>query len=64
MYESLDEEVIRNLEDMGFILYQRPATYNFSNGITSSIMFEGKKLIGVSDFRSDDFLSIGVNNNE
>ena len=64
MYESFDEEVIRNLEDRGFTLYQRPATYDFSNGITSSIMFEDEKLIGVSDFRSDDFLSIGVNKNE
>ena len=35
MYESFDEEVIRNLEARGFILYQRPATYDFSNGITS-----------------------------
>ena len=64
MYESFDEEVIRNLEARGFTLYQRPATYDFSNGITSSIMFEDEKLIGVSDFRSDDFLSIGVNKNE
>ncbi len=64
MYESFDEEVIRNLETRGFILYQRPATYDFSNGITSSIMFEDEKLIGVSDFRSDDFLSIGINKNE
>jgi len=64
MYESFDEEVIRNLEARGFILYQRPATYDFSNGITSSIMFEDEKLIGVSDFRSDDFLSIGINENE
>ena len=64
MYESFDEEVIRNLEARGFVLYQRPATYDFSNRITSSIMFEDEKLIGVSDFRSDDFLSIGVNKNE
>ncbi len=64
MYESLNEEVIKNLEARGFILYQRPATYDFSNGITSSIMFEDEKLIGVSDFRSDDFLSIGINKNE
>ncbi|MDA9730851.1 gamma-glutamyltransferase [Gammaproteobacteria bacterium] len=64
MYESFDEEVIKNLEARGFILYQRPATYDFSNGITSSIMFEDEKLIGVSDFRSDDFLSIGINKNE
>jgi len=27
-------------------------------------MFENNNLIGVSDFRSDDFLSIGVNKNE
>ena len=64
MYESFDEEVIRNLEARGFILYQRPATYDFSSGITSSIVFEDEKLIGVSDFRSDGFLSIVINENE
>ena len=30
----------------------------------TSIMFEDNNLIGVSDFRSDDFLSIGLNKNE
>ena len=64
MYEYFDEELKEKLIDMGFTLYQRPATYNFSNGITSSIMFEDDNLVGVSDFRSDDFLSIGINKNE
>ena len=61
MYEYFDDELKEKLIDMGFTLYQRPATYNFSNGITSSIMFEDDNLVGVSDFRSDDFLSIGIN---
>ena len=61
MYEYFDQELKEKLIDMGFTLYQRPATYNFSNGITSSIMFEDDNLVGVSDFRSDDFLSIGIN---
>ena len=64
MYEYFDDELIQELNKMGFILYQRPATYNFSNGISSSIMFEGNNLIGVSDYRSDDYLSIGVNKND
>ena len=53
---------MRELEQMGFNLFLRTPTYDFSNGITSSIMFENNKLIGVSDNRSDDFLSIGVIN--
>ena len=64
MYESFDDELVDELTKMGFNLYRRPATYDFSNGITSSIMFEDDNLIGVSDFRSDDFLSIGVNKDE
>ena len=64
MYEYFDDELIQELNEMGFNLYQRPATYNFSNGISSSIMFEGNNLIGVSDYRSDDYLSIGVNKND
>lgn len=64
MYEYFDDELKEKLTDMGFTLYQRPATYDFSNGITSSIMFEDNYLVGVSDFRSDDFLSIGINKNE
>ena len=64
MYEYFDDELKDQLLEMGFNLYQRPATYDFSNGITSSIMFEDDNLIGVSDFRSDDFLSIGINKNE
>ncbi len=64
MFESFDEELKEELLNKGYSLYNRPATYDFSNGITSSIMFEGDKLIGVSDNRSDDFLSIGTNKNE
>ena len=64
MYESFDDELVDELTKMGFNLYRRPATYDFSNGISSSIMFEDDNLIGVSDFRSDDFLSIGVNKSE
>ena len=64
MYEYFDDELKEQLIEMGFTLYQRPATYDFSNGITSSIMFEDDNLVGVSDFRSDDFLSIGINKDE
>ena len=64
MYEYFDDELKEKLIEMGFTLYQRPATYDFSNGITSSIMFEDDNLVGVSDFRSDDFLSIGINKDE
>ena len=64
MYEYFDDELKEKLIAMGFTLYQRPPTYNFSNGITSSIMFEDDVLIGVSDYRSDDFLSIGINKDE
>ena len=63
MYEYFEEDVIEELNKMGFNLYQRQATYDFSNGITSSIMFEDNNLIGVSDYRSDDYLSIGVSKN-
>jgi gamma-glutamyltranspeptidase/glutathione hydrolase len=62
MYESFEPELIKDLEEMGFNLFLRTPTYDFSNGITSSIMFEGDNLIGVSDNRSEDFLSIGVIN--
>ena len=64
MYEYFDDELKEKLIAMGFTLYQRPPTYNFSNGITSSIMFDDDVLIGVSDYRSDDFLSIGINKDE
>ena len=64
MFESFDEELKKELLDKGYSLYNRPATYDFSNGITSSIMFKEDKLIGVSDNRSDDFLSIGTNKND
>jgi hypothetical protein len=62
MYEYFDDDLLKELESNGFKLFLRTPTYDFSNGITSSIMFEGEKLIGVSDFRSDDFLSIGISN--
>ena len=63
MHEEFDDELIQNLEDKGFNLFLRTPTYDFSNGITSSIMFEDGNLIGVSDYRSDDYLTIGVSEN-
>ncbi len=60
MYEYFEPELKKELEALGFKLFLRTPTYDFSNGITSSIMFEGDNLIGVSDNRSEDFLSIGV----
>ena len=62
MYEDFDENLMTELESLGFSLFLRTPTYNYSNGITSSIMIEEDTLIGVSDFRSDDFLAIGVTN--
>ena len=60
MYEIFEEELINELSKMGFTLKQRPPDYDYSNGITSSIMIEGDKLIGVSDPRSGDYMSIGI----
>ena len=60
MYEIFEEELMNELSEMGFTLKQRPPDYDYSNGITSSIMIEGDKLIGVSDPRSDDYMSIGI----
>ena len=61
-YEDFDENLIAELESLGFSLFLRTPTYDYSNGITSSIMIEDDTLIGVSDCRSDDYLSIGVTN--
>ena len=60
MYEIFEEELINELSEMGFTLKLRPPDYDYSNGITSSIMIEGDKLIGVSDPRSGDYMSIGI----
>ncbi len=60
MYEDFDEELINELINLGFTLKQRPPNYDYSNGITSSIMIENDKTIGVSDPRSDDYMSIGI----
>ena len=60
MYEIFEEELMNELIEIGFTLKQRPPDYDYSNGITSSIMIEGDKLIGVSDPRSDDYMSIGI----
>ena len=60
MYEIFEEELMNELSEMGFVLKQRPPDYDYSNGITSSIMIEGDKLIGVSDPRSSDYMSIGI----
>ena len=62
MYEIFDEALMNELIEMGFNLKQRPPDYDYSNGITSSIMIEGDKLIGVSDPRSGDYMSIGISN--
>ena len=62
MYEFMTNELQNNLEKLGFKLYLRPANYDYSNGITSSIMIEDNKIIGVSDPRSDDYLAIGISN--
>ena len=62
MHEDFDENLIAELKSLGFSLFLRTPTYDYSNGITSSIMIEEDVLIGVSDFRSDDFLAIGVTN--
>ena len=60
MYEDFDEKLMNELIALGFTLKQRPPNYDYSNGITSSIMIENDKLIGVSDPRSDDYMSIGI----
>ena len=62
MYEYMTNELQNDLENLGFKLYLRPANYDYSNGITSSIMIEDNKIIGVSDPRSDDYLAIGISN--
>ena len=62
MYEDFDENLLAELKSMGFSLFLRTPTYDYSNGITSSIMIEEDTLIGVSDFRSDDYLAIGITN--
>ena len=62
MYEDFDENLMSELESLGFSLFLRTPTYDYSNGITSSIMIEEDALIGVSDFRSDDYLAIGLTN--
>jgi len=62
MYEFMTNELQKELEKLGFKLYLRPANYDYSNGITSSIMIEDDKIIGVSDPRSDDYLAIGISN--
>ena len=62
MYEFMTNELQKELEKLGFKLYLRPANYDYSNGITSSIMIEDNKIIGVSDPRSDEYLAIGISN--
>ena len=64
MHEDFNEDLLEELAEKGFNLFLRTPTYDFSNGITSSIMIEEDNLIGVSDFRSDDYLSIGVTEND
>ena len=60
MYEYMDDKLIAELEKMGFVMYLRPANYDYSNGITSSIMIEDDIIIGVSDPRSKDYMAAGI----
>ena len=62
MYEYMTDNLQNELEKLGFKLFLRPANYDYSNGITSSIMIEDDKIIGVSDPRSEDYLAIGITN--
>ena len=57
MYEYMDDKLIAELEKMGFVMDLRPANYDYSNGITSSIMIEDDTIIGVSDPRSKDYMA-------
>lgn len=56
VYETFDNELLSRLEALGFTLEERE-----TNGITASIMFNEDGLTGVSDNRSADYLTIGVN---
>ena len=60
MYEYMDDKLIAELEKLGFVMYLRPANYDYSNGITSSIMIEDDIIIGVSDPRSKDYMAAGI----
>ena len=60
MYEYMDDRLIAELEKLGFVMYLRPANYDYSNGITSSIMIEDDIIIGVSDPRSKDYMAAGI----
>ena len=56
----MDDKLIAELEKLGFVMYLRPANYDYSNGITSSIMIEDDIIIGVSDPRSKDYMAAGI----
>jgi len=54
---SFNTSLRNELQSLGFTLEERE-----TNGITASIMFHDKKMTGVSDKRSSDYLAIGVSN--
>ena len=47
------------MKKLGFELEKRELEYYYSNGITSTIIIEGDKIIGISDPRLDDYSSAG-----
>ena len=58
-YENFDEKTLRELKKLGFELEKRELEDYYSNGITSTIIIEGDKIIGISDPRLDDYSSAG-----
>ncbi len=58
-YENFDEKTLHELKKLGFELEKRELEDYYSNGITSTIIIEGDKIIGISDPRLDDYSSAG-----
>ena len=58
-YENFDDKTLRELKKLGFELEKRELKDYYSNGITSTIIIEGDKIIGISDPRLDDYSSAG-----
>ena len=58
-YENFDDKTLRELKKLGFELEKRELEDYYSNGITSTIIIEGDKIIGISDPRLDDYSSAG-----
>lgn len=58
-YENFDNKTLHELKKLGFELEKRELEDYYSNGITSTIIIEGDKIIGISDPRLDDYSSVG-----